>query len=108
MNRSNIVFSTDKSLDLKTSNNVDNKIVAIKDQRIRIHLSRNRGGKVASVVRGLEGDIETFSNLSKLLKKKCGVGGSHKNGQIIIQGDNRESIKAILENIGYNVKLSGG
>ena len=74
MNRSNIVFSTDKSLDFKTSNNVENEIAAIKDQRIRIHLSRNRGGKVASVVRGLEGDIETFSNLSKLLKKKCGVG----------------------------------
>ena len=108
MNRSNIVFSTDKSFNLKTSNNGENKIAALKEQRIRIHLSRYRGGKVASVVKGLEGDNEIFSNLSKLLKKKCGVGGSHKNGQIIIQGDNRESMKAILENIGYNVKLSGG
>ena len=108
MNRSNIVFSTDKSLNLKTSNNGEKEIAAIKEQRIRIHLSRNRGGKVASVVRGLEGDNETFSNLSELLKKKCGVGGSYKDGEIIIQGDNRESIKAILEDIGYNVKLSGG
>tara|TARA_B100000575_G_C22659367_1_gene403596 strand:- start:150 stop:476 length:327 start_codon:yes stop_codon:yes gene_type:complete len=108
MNRPNIVFSTDKSLDLKTLNNVENEIASIKEQRVRIHLLRNSGGKVASVVKGLEGDNETFSNLSKLLKKKCGVGGSYKNGQIIIQGDNRKSIKAILEKIGYNVKLSGG
>jgi len=108
MNRSNIVFSTDKSFDFKTSNNVENETAAINEQRIRIHLLRKSGGKVASVVKGLEGDNETFSNLSKLLKKKCGVGGSYKNGEIIIQGDNRESIKAILENIGYNVKFSGG
>ena len=70
MNRSNIVFSTDKSLNLKSSNNGESEIAAKKEQRIRIHLSRNRGGKVASVVRGLEGDNETFSNLSKLIKKK--------------------------------------
>ena len=108
MNRSNIVFSTDKSFDLKTSNNVENETAAIKEQRIRIHLIRKSGGKVVSVVKGLEGNNETFSNLSKLLKKKCGVGGSYKNGQIIVQGDNRDSIRAILENIGYNVKLSGG
>ena len=80
MNRSNIVFSTDKSLDFKTSNNVENEIAAIKRSENKDTSIKEQGGKVASVVRGLEGDIETFSNLSKLLKKKCGVGGSHKNG----------------------------
>ena len=108
MNRTNIVFSTDESFDSETSYDVKNVTADIADQRIRIHLIRKRGGKVISLVKGIEGDNATLSKLSKLLKKKCGVGGSFKKGEILIQGNNREIIKKILEKMGYNVKLSGG
>jgi len=78
---------------------------------IRVHLEKKRrGGKSVSLIRGLE-DLpdQELNALGKLLKAKCGVGGSVKNGEIIIQGEHRDKIIGILKEKGYkNIKKAGG
>ena len=61
-----------------------------------------------TVINGLKGDALSFNALSKDLKKACGVGGSVKNRQILIQGNHREKIIKILDERGFKVKASGG
>lgn len=75
----------------------------------RIHLEKkHRGGKTASIVRGLNISEDKMKTLAKELKAKCGVGGSVKNREIIIQGDQREKILAHLQKLGIkDVKKAG-
>lgn len=75
----------------------------------RIHLEKkHRGGKTASIVRGLNISEDKMKTLAKELKAKCGVGGSVKNREIIIQGDQRDKILAHLEKLGIkDVKKAG-
>ncbi len=77
---------------------------------VRIHLEKKkRGGKTASIIRGLKLSSEELKDLSKDLKKVCGVGGACKNGEIIIQGNNREKIMQHLQKLGVkDVKMAGG
>ncbi len=77
---------------------------------IRIHLEKKgRGGKSVSIITGLSCNDATLSDIGKDIRKKCGVGGSVKNGEIIIQGNHREKIKSILQDLGYrNIKFAGG
>jgi len=79
-------------------------------ETIRIHLEKKgRGGKEVSIVKGFSGPKEILQNWAKELKKECGVGGSVKNNEIIIQGNNRDKILQILKSKGIkNIKLSGG
>ncbi len=79
-------------------------------QIIRVWLEKkNRGGKVVSIVSGFVGPDEDLKNLGKILKSRCGVGGSVKDGEIIVQGDFRDRILSILNELGYkNVKKAGG
>lgn len=76
----------------------------------RIHLEKKgRGGKTASIVRGLNMSEDRLKDLAKVLKGKCGVGGSVKDREIIIQGDQRDKILDHLKSLGIkDVKKAGG
>jgi len=70
--------------------------------------TKNRGGKVVTLVRGLALSESDLSALTKQLKQACGSGGSVKNGEIEIQGEHRQKIAEILRRMGYQVKIAGG
>ncbi|MFM2607606.1 stress response translation initiation inhibitor YciH [Vibrio chagasii] len=70
--------------------------------------TKGRKGKGVSVVTGLDLDDAPLKLMAAELKKVCGCGGSVKDGNIEIQGDARDKIKAHLEKKGYKVKFTGG
>ena len=70
--------------------------------------TKGRGGKAVTVVEGVPLPEEQLKLLAKALKQRCGVGGSVKDGQIEIQGDQRATLKTALEERGFTVKLAGG
>ena len=104
---SKLVYSTDDSINF---NGEVKKSIKIEpsDQHIRIHLDRKGGGKIVSVIKGLKSSDLELNQLAKVLKKRCGVGGSVKDQNILIQGNFREKLRELLIQKGYNVKLSGG
>ena len=77
-------------------------------QNLKIYIDKHRGGKIAVIIKGFIGNSNDLNALSKILKTKCGVGGSTKNGEIIIQGDLREKVIDIIKKEGYNFKKVGG
>ena len=77
-------------------------------QILEVHLEKkHRGGKAAMIVRGFAGSDEELNDLAKKLKTSMGVGGSVKDGEIIIQGDRREKLMEILNRLGYKTKRVG-
>lgn len=78
-------------------------------QTLYISLDRKqRKGKTVTLVKGFKGAEEDLNEIGKELKKKCGTGGSAKDGEIIIQGDFKKRTGEILQAMGYKVKFSGG
>ena len=107
MSNSRIVYSTDNG------SYRDDELTGIhhpnpSQQKVRLHLDRRGGGKIVTVIKGLVHEDEKMVNLTKELKKRCGVGGSFKENRILIQGNKRDIVKEILSKKGYDVKLSGG
>ena len=101
------VFSTNDDFEL--DNDDSNETLAPSEQRLEAHFSnKGRGGKTVTVVKGFVGADEDLKALGKILKKKCGVGGAVKEGEIIIQGNYRDKVMEILKKEGYNVKRVGG
>ncbi|OTA14667.1 translation initiation factor Sui1 [Xenorhabdus vietnamensis] len=79
------------------------------DGIVRIHRQTSgRKGKGVCVITGVDADDQTLAKLAAELKKKCGCGGSVKEGEIEIQGDKRDLLKQLLEAKGLKVKLAGG
>jgi len=78
-------------------------------QFLEAHFSnKGRGGKTVTIIKGFEGSDENLKKLAKLLKSYCGVGGTIKNGDIIIQGNFRDKIMDYLKQQGHQVKRVGG
>lgn len=107
--RDGFVFSTDPDFEYKRESEEIEDLPA-GQQELRVWLDRkNRGGKEATVVKGFVGSEDTLKDLAKMLKTKCGVGGSAKDGEIIIQGDHRDKVMELLKKEGYsNTKKAGG
>ena len=102
------VFSTNKDFELTPEESTQESPEPGK-QRLEAHLDKkNRGGKVATIIKGFEGSEDDLKALGKLLKTKCGVGGAVKDGEIIIQGNFRDKVMEILNAEGYVVKRVGG
>jgi translation initiation factor 1 len=103
-----IVFSTNKEFRLEEDCGNETETPPPSQQMLRIYLDRLGGGKLLTRIEDFVGKEEDLENLGKLLKQKCGVGGSVKNGSILIQGDHRDKIINILQQMGYKSKKAGG
>lgn len=107
--RLGVVFSTNPDFNYTTDDEQEEvETLAPERQNLRVWLDRNhRGGKTVTLVKGFVGSEEDLKELAKELKNRCGVGGSAKDGEIIIQGDHRERVVELLTKAGYGCKKAG-
>ena len=100
--RLNVVYSTNPDFKFETEDEDDTDTLDKGKQLLRIQLDkRNRKGKAVTLITGFIGKTEDLEDLGKFLKTKCGVGGSAKDGEIIIQGDHRNKVLELLRKEGY-------
>ena len=103
--RLGVVYSTDPDFSYEEEKEQEPETIAPSAQRLTVTIDRrNRGGKQVTLVSGFVGTEEDLSELGRKLKVKCGVGGSAKNGEITVQGDFRDKVTALLNEMGYKAK----
>ena len=106
--RLGVVFSTNPNFEYDTASDEGEATLPPAKQNLKVWLDRLKGGRVATVVRGFVGSSDDLAELGKELKKSCGVGGTAKDGEIIIQGDHRDRVIELLTKAGYKCKKAGG
>ena len=98
----NVVYSTNPDFEYEQDETPQEETLAKEKQLLRIKLdTKQRRGKAVTLITGFVGQDDDLNDLGKLLKMKCGVGGSVKEGNIIVQGDMRNKVLAILQKEGY-------
>ena len=100
--RIGVVYSTNPDYEYSDDSQEEADTLPKNQQKLRLNMERaGRGGKTVTLVKGFVGSDEDINALCKLLKQMCGVGGSVKDGEIIIQGDHRQRLVEILKKEGY-------
>ncbi|TNE53364.1 MAG: translation initiation factor [Bacteroidetes bacterium] len=108
-NRVNVVYSTNPDFQYEDDNTEDAETLPPGEQNLYVSLDhKQRGGKEVTLVEGFIGTEDDLKELGKMLKSKCGVGGSVKNGEVIVQGNFRDKVADLLSQQGYRVKKKGG
>ena len=107
--RLGVVFSTNPDHQYNYDEEPEEDTLPNNQQDLRVMLDKKqRGGKKVTLVTGFVGSADDMKDLGKLLKTKCGVGGTAKDGEILIQGDFAQKVVSILEQENYKVKRAGG
>jgi translation initiation factor 1 len=104
----NIVYSTNPNFNYDYESEEEEKTLPSNQQTLSVKLERHKGGKIATIVEGFVGSKSDLDDLGKMLKTKCGVGGSVKDGIIIVQGEKRDKVMELLNKEGYKTKRVGG
>ncbi len=100
--RLDVVYSTNPDFKYDTDSENEEETLLNEKQQLRISLDkRNRGGKMVTLITGFIGTEDDLQTLGKMLKVKCGVGGSAKDSEIIVQGDFRKKVLELLQKEGY-------
>jgi translation initiation factor 1 len=107
--RLNVVSSTNPNFSYEVDSQEEQDTLAPQFQKLYVSIDKKqRAGKEVTLIEGFVGIDEDLKELGKLLKNKCGVGGTVKDGEILIQGNFRDKISDILVKEGYQVKRKGG
>ena len=103
--RLGVVYSTNPDFSYQENSDIEVETLTPSSQKLIVGIDRrNRGGKQVTIVSGFVGAESDLKELGKTLKIKCGVGGSAKDGEITVQGDLRDKVVALLQQMGYNAK----
>ena len=106
--RDGVVYSTNSDFQFTYSSSDTPPTLPPQQQNLRVLLDKSmRAGKQVTLVTGFIGAPDDLEKLGKMLKSKCGVGGSTKDGEVLIQGDHRDKIVQLLIKEGYKAKRSG-
>lgn len=100
--RLGVLYSTNPDFEYTTEQVEEPDTLEPARQELRISLSKKqRGGKEVTLITGFVGHEEDLAELGRLLRQRCGVGGSAKDGEILIQGDQRTKLRSLLPSLGY-------
>lgn len=100
--KSGLVYSTDPEAKISVDEDQERETIAAKEQLLTVRIdAKHRGGKIVTLIEGFYGSTDDLEKLGKQLKSYCGTGGSVKNNEILIQGDNREKVLQWLHKNGY-------
>ena len=106
--REGIVYSTESDFSYSYQGEREAGTLPPQQQNLKVSLDKSgRAGKQVTLVSGFVGASGDLETLGKLIKSRCGVGGSVKNGEVLIQGDLRDKVVQVLQDAGYKAKRAG-